>query len=73
MSFLDRFKIHPKHKSADPEIRLAGVAELGTSEEDTGTLVALRVEVHTYDGSDLSLKGDGGPTCLTAPLLRSIS
>jgi dimethylargininase len=29
------------------------------------------VEVHTYDGSDLSLKGDGGPTCLTAPLLRT--
>jgi N-dimethylarginine dimethylaminohydrolase len=28
------------------------------------------IEVHTYDGSDLSLKGDGGPTCLTAPLLR---
>jgi N-dimethylarginine dimethylaminohydrolase len=31
------------------------------------------VEVHTYDGSDLSLKGDGGPTCLTAPLLRATS
>jgi N-dimethylarginine dimethylaminohydrolase len=29
------------------------------------------VEVHTYDGSEVSLKGDGGPTCLTAPLLRS--
>jgi N-dimethylarginine dimethylaminohydrolase len=29
------------------------------------------VEVHTYDGSELSLKGDGGPTCLTAPLLRA--
>ncbi len=28
------------------------------------------IEVHTYNGSDLSLKGDGGPTCLTAPLLR---
>jgi len=28
------------------------------------------VEVHAYDGADLSLKGDGGPTCLTAPLLR---
>jgi dimethylargininase len=28
------------------------------------------VEVHTYDGSELSLKGDGGPTCLTAPLHR---
>jgi N-dimethylarginine dimethylaminohydrolase len=28
------------------------------------------IEVHTYDGSELSLKGDGGPTCLTAPLRR---
>jgi N-dimethylarginine dimethylaminohydrolase len=28
------------------------------------------VEVHVYDGSEVSLKGDGGPTCLTAPLLR---
>ena len=24
----------------------------------------------SYDGSELSLKGDGGPTCLTQPLLR---
>ena len=29
------------------------------------------VEVHVYGGSELSLKGDGGPTCLTQPLLRS--
>jgi N-dimethylarginine dimethylaminohydrolase len=29
------------------------------------------VEVHAYDGTDLSLKGDGGPTCLTAPILRA--
>jgi N-dimethylarginine dimethylaminohydrolase len=28
------------------------------------------VEVHVYDGSEVSLKGDGGPTCLTQPLLR---
>jgi dimethylargininase len=28
------------------------------------------IEVHTYAGSELSLKGDGGPTCLTQPLLR---
>jgi len=27
------------------------------------------VEVLAYDGSELS-KGDGGPTCLTFPLLR---
>jgi N-dimethylarginine dimethylaminohydrolase len=29
------------------------------------------VEVHAYAGSELSLKGDGGPTCLTAPLHRA--
>ncbi|RKQ84908.1 N-dimethylarginine dimethylaminohydrolase [Solirubrobacter pauli] len=34
-------------------------------------LEAKGVEVHAYDGTDLSLKGDGGPTCLTAPLLRA--
>ncbi len=28
-------------------------------------------EVHVYDGSEISLKGDGGPTCLTAPILRA--
>ena len=28
-------------------------------------------EVHGYDGSEISLKGDGGPTCLTAPVWRS--
>jgi dimethylargininase len=28
------------------------------------------VEVRTYRGDELSRKGDGGPTCLTRPLLR---
>lgn len=28
------------------------------------------VDVRTYSGDELSLKGDGGPTCLTRPLLR---
>jgi dimethylargininase len=27
-------------------------------------------EVHEYQGSEISLKGDGGPTCLTAPIWR---
>ncbi len=27
-------------------------------------------EVHAYAGSEISLKGDGGPTCLTAPIWR---
>jgi N-dimethylarginine dimethylaminohydrolase len=28
-------------------------------------------DVHCYPGSEVSLKGDGGPTCLTQPLLRA--
>jgi arginine deiminase len=28
------------------------------------------VDIHTYDGSEVSLKGAGGPTCLTRPFLR---
>ncbi len=33
-------------------------------------LEAKGVEVWTYDGAEISLKGEGGPTCLTRPLLR---
>ena len=33
-------------------------------------LVAAGVEVLVYEGRELSLKGDGGPTCLTMPILR---
>jgi N-dimethylarginine dimethylaminohydrolase len=31
---------------------------------------AAGVEVRVYEGDELSRKGDGGPTCLTRPLLR---
>ena len=31
---------------------------------------AAGVEVRTFDGSEISRKGDGGPTCLTKPLAR---
>lgn len=34
-------------------------------------LEAQRAEVHTYKGSEISLKGAGGPTCLTRPILRT--
>jgi N-dimethylarginine dimethylaminohydrolase len=34
-------------------------------------LEAAGVEVRTFPGRDLCLKGDGGPTCLTRPLLRA--
>ena len=33
-------------------------------------LEAAGVEVTLYAGDELSRKGDGGPTCLTRPLLR---
>jgi N-dimethylarginine dimethylaminohydrolase len=36
----------------------------------TARLEAAGVEVLTYGGSEISLKGGGGPTCLTRPLTR---
>jgi Domain of Unknown Function (DUF349) len=44
MSFLDRFKIQPKHKSPDPDVRVASVQELGATDEDAAVLVALARE-----------------------------
>ena len=44
MSFLDRFKIQPKYKSTDPEMRLAAVQEFGPDplgDEDAAALLAL--------------------------------
>jgi arginine deiminase len=29
------------------------------------------VDIHTYDGTEISIKGVGGPTCLTRPFFRS--
>ena len=34
-------------------------------------LEAEGVKVKTYNGSEISIKGAGGPTCLTRPFLRS--
>jgi arginine deiminase len=31
---------------------------------------AAGVEVRTFAGDEISRKGDGGPTCLSRPLLR---
>jgi hypothetical protein len=33
-------------------------------------LKAAGVEVHLFAGNNVAVKGDGGPTCMTAPLLR---
>jgi hypothetical protein len=41
MSFLERFKLQPKWKSADPDVRVAGVHELDAAGEDGGVLADL--------------------------------
>ena len=40
-------------------------------DETRRRLESAGVEVLTYRGDEISRKGDGGPTCLTRPLLRS--
>jgi hypothetical protein len=44
MSFLDRFKIQPKYRSADPDVRVAAVHELGDGEDDAEILAAIARE-----------------------------
>ena len=46
------------------------VLALDGNPETRRRLTAAGVEVLVYEGQELSLKGDGGPTCLTMPLLR---
>jgi dimethylargininase len=50
-----------------PRVALA----LEGNQETRRRLEAAGVEVLTYRGEELSRKGDGGPTCLTRPLLRA--
>jgi N-dimethylarginine dimethylaminohydrolase len=50
-----------------PRVGLA----LDGNAETRRRLDAAGVEVRTYRGDELSRKGDGGPTCLTRPLLRA--
>jgi len=47
------------------------VVMLAGNPRTTAALEAAGCEVHVYEGSEISLKGDGGPTCLTAPILRA--
>ncbi len=43
---------------------------LAGNPETRRRLEAAGVEIWEYDGQEISLKGSGGPTCLTRPLLR---
>jgi N-dimethylarginine dimethylaminohydrolase len=40
------------------------------NDETRRRMEAAGVEVQTYKGDEISRKGDGGPTCLTRPILR---
>lgn len=46
------------------------VLALNGNPESRRRMEAAGVEVRVYEGRELSLKGDGGPTCLTRPLAR---
>ena len=50
-----------------PRVALA----LEGSDETRRRMERAGVEVQVYTGDEISRKGDGGPTCLTRPLLRS--
>ena len=50
-----------------PRVALA----LDGNPETRRRMEAVGVDVRTYEGDEISRKGDGGPTCLTRPLERS--
>jgi N-dimethylarginine dimethylaminohydrolase len=52
-------------------VRPGVVVMLAGNPRTRAALEAAGCEVHAYEGSEISLKGDGGPTCLTAPILRA--
>ena len=56
----------PNVLALGPRIALA----LEGNDETRRRMEAAGVDVRTYRGEEISLKGDGGPTCLTRPLDR---
>jgi arginine deiminase len=56
----------PNVLALGPRIALA----LEGNDETRRRMEAADVDVRVYSGDELSRKGDGGPTCLTRPILR---
>ena len=56
----------PNVLALGPRIALA----LAGSLETRRRMEAAGVDVRTYEGNEISIKGEGGPTCLTRPLER---
>jgi dimethylargininase len=57
----------PNVLALGPRVALA----LGGNDETRRRMEAAGVDVRVYEGDEISRKGDGGPTCLTRPLLRA--
>jgi dimethylargininase len=57
----------PNVLALGPRVALA----LRGNDETRRRMEAAGVDVRTYRGEEISRKGDGGPTCLTRPLLRA--
>ena len=57
----------PNVLALGPRIALA----LEGNDETRRRMEAAGIDVQVYKGDEISRKGDGGPTCLTRPLLRS--
>jgi dimethylargininase len=57
----------PNVLALGPRVALA----LEGNDETRRRMEAAGVDVRTYRGDEISRKGDGGPTCLTRPLLRA--
>ncbi len=58
--------IGPKVLALGPRVALV----LEGSGETRRRMESAGVDVRTYRGDEISRKGDGGPTCLTRPLVR---
>jgi N-dimethylarginine dimethylaminohydrolase len=56
----------PNVLALGPRVALA----LEGNDETRRRMESAGVDVRTYAGDEISHKGDGGPTCLTRPLLR---
>ena len=64
----DEFEsLGPNVLALGPRLALA----LEGNDETRRRMEAAGVDVATYQGDEISRKGDGGPTCLTRPLLRA--
>ena len=68
---------NPDYPSAEPELRhilavAPGEVVLAAGNDKVHRkLVAAGVTVHEFAGTEVAVKGDGGPTCLTQPLWRA--